>query len=120
MSDAKDLKSYDPAVRVRAGQDLVRAGLTDNSKPLLAHVENELDDRVVAAIAHAVMASPQEGHEPRRVVKLRAWAEGELKRLELEDRFLGLEPDPIERPAELAERPADAAAPSYISWRPPG
>lgn len=106
------LESFDPAVRARAGQDLVRADLADNAKPLLEHVENEFDDRVVAAIAHAVVASPGARREPKRVAKLRAWAEGELERLELEDRFMGREAEPIERRAA-------PGSPGYISWHPP-
>jgi hypothetical protein len=117
MKAAKSgLESFDPAERARAGQEMVRADLGDNARPLLAHVENEFDDRVVAAIAHAVVASTRQRREPRRVAKLRAWAEQELQRLELEDQFLGRETESVDaRP----ERNPDPSSPPYISWHPP-
>jgi hypothetical protein len=105
------LESFDPGERARAGQELARTDLAGNAKTLLAHVENEFDDRVVSAIAHAVVASPPERRDPKRVAKLREWARSELERLELEDRFMGHEVRPIEHETEVG--------PTYISWRPP-
>ena len=119
------LQSFEPADRVRAGQELVAADLGRSADPLLDHVANEFDDRVLTAIARAVVATPAERKESRRVQELRAWAESELERLALEEAFLGREPEPVEftveapvgadpvpapRP-ELAPRPRPVVAP---------
>jgi MoxR-like ATPase len=112
------LESFDPAERARAGQDLVRADLSENAKQLLAHLDNEFDDRVVAAIAHAIVASPGARREPKRVAKLRARAEEELARLEVEERFFRRGGEPVE--ARPEQSPRSASGPTYISWHPPG
>ena len=143
------LQSFEPADRVRAGQGLVAADLGRSADPLLDHVANEFDDRVLTAIARAVVATPAERKESRRVQELRAWAESELERLALEEAFLGREPEPVEFTVEApvgadpvpaappvpgpaappvpvpaaAPVPAPAAPPEsarYISWHPPG
>jgi len=124
MKPAKGkLDSFDPAERARAGQELVRDDLAHNAKPLLAHLENEFDDRVVAAIAHAVVAAPPERRESRRVSELRAWAAAELERLALEDRFFAVGRDAAanNRTPQPVDRKAQApASPHHISWRAPG
>jgi hypothetical protein len=139
------LQSFEPVDRARAGSQLVAADLGRSADPLLDHVANEFDDRVLAAIARAVVATPAASKESRRVQELRAWAESELERLALEEAFLGREPEPVEfqfdraatapAPAERLPQPSStvpvapvlveavpAAPPTrhHISWRVPG
>jgi hypothetical protein len=90
------LASFEPADRAWAGHELVTGGLARSADPLLEHVANEFDDRVLTAIARAVVAVPAEAKESRRVRQLRAWADSELERLALEEAFLGREPEPVD------------------------
>jgi hypothetical protein len=101
------LASFEPADRAWAGHELVTGGLARSADPLLEHVANEFDDRVLTAIARAVVAVPPEAKESRRVRQLRAWADSELERLALEEAFLGREPEPV----DLRLDPAPPAAP---------
>ena len=117
------LQSFEPADRARAGHELVTGGLSRSADPLLEHVANEFDDRVLTAIARAVVAVPAEAKESRRVQDLRAWADSELERLALEEAFLGREPEPVEMqydppaaPVLAAPRPvAEPVAPEPVA-----
>ncbi|MGH8985940.1 MAG: hypothetical protein ACRDY6_18980 [Acidimicrobiia bacterium] len=100
------LQSFEPADRARAGHELVTGGLSRSADPLLEHVANEFDDRVLTAIARAVVAVPPVPKESRRVQDLRAWADSELERLALEEAFLGREPEPV-----VVQSDAPAVAP---------
>ena len=106
------LQSFEPADRARAGHELVTGGLSRSADPLLEHVANEFDDRVLTAIARAVVSVPPEAKESRRVQDLRAWADSELERLALEEAFLGREPEPV----ELQYHPP--AAPELVAPQP--
>ncbi len=119
------LHSFDPAERARGGRELIQQGLARAAKPVLGAMADEIDDRVVAAVARAVMAAPRERREPRRAAELRAWAASELERLALEDRFFTLGRDRRDearanpRNARATSRPKPTS-PGYISWRAPG
>ena len=142
------LESFEPADRARAGRELVATDLARSAGPLLDHVANEFDDRVLTAIARAVVDTPPELKESRRVRQVREWADAELERLALEEAFLGRGPEtvdpaslvvPVAPPATVPEPRHDAApeavpaprAPAvpretaeptrlrHISWRPP-
>jgi hypothetical protein len=100
------LQSFDPTERARAGQQLVQLGLTRCAEPLLDHVANEFDNRVLAAFAAAVVEAPPEP-ESRKAQQLREWAAAELERSALEDAFMGGEtalaflPEPDLQSADL-------------------
>jgi len=130
------LQSFEPVDRARAGHQLVAADLSRSADPLLDHVANEFDDRVLTAIARAVVGTPATPKESQRVQELRAWAESELERLALEEAFLGREPEPVEfqfdapatgpaptpAPVPVIVETVPAAPPTrrYISWQSPG
>jgi hypothetical protein len=92
------LQSFDPVERARAGQQLVALGLARSAEPLLDHVRNEFDNRVLSAVATAVLQAPTEPKEPRKVQELREWAAAEVERSALEDAFLGSEPESVAFP----------------------
>jgi hypothetical protein len=94
------LQSFDPAERAQAGQQLVELGLTRCAEPLLDHVANEFDNRVLAAVAGAVVQAPAEAKESRKAKELREWATAELERSALEEAFMGGEPDAVAFPPE--------------------
>ncbi|MGH9032101.1 MAG: hypothetical protein ACRDY4_05090 [Acidimicrobiia bacterium] len=104
------LQSFEPADRARAGRELA-ADLARSAGPLLDHVANEFDDRVLTAIARAVVDTPPEPRESRRVRQLREWADSELERLALEEAFLGREPQPVGRVFDFAPVAASDTAP---------
>lgn len=104
------LQSFDPADRARGGHELVAAGLARSADALLDHVDNEFDDRVLSAIAHAVAATPSDPKEPHRVQELRGWAARQFERQALEEAFLGLEPQPVEVLVAPARSSIDAPA----------
>lgn len=119
------LQSFEPGERARAGQELVAADLDRSADALLDHVANEFDDRVVTAIARAVVDTPVQAKESRRVGKIREWAESELDRLALEEAFLGRDPEPVELGASLPvearvdlDAPVDLGTPS-VAPEPP-
>ena len=142
------LQSFEAADRARAGRELVATDLARSAGPLLDHVTNEFDDRVLTAIARAVVDTPPAPKESRRVRQVREWADSELERLALEEAFLGHGPEPVDpaplvspvAPPGLAPAPPRRAVPGtvpvpgpptalrgtdeptgqrYISWRPP-
>jgi len=106
------LQSFDPAERAQAGQQLVSLGVNRCAEPLLDHVPNEFDNRVLAAIAAAVAQAPAEPKESRRAHELREWALAELERSKLEEAFMGGEPDAVAfpPPPDFGEFPAEREA----------
>jgi hypothetical protein len=141
------LQSFDATERARAGADLVQVGLGRSAEPLLDHVANEFDDRVLAAIARAVVEQPAEPKESRRAAQLRRWAAEALDRLAREDAFMNAEREPqrfgfedetdagdegarfdhgpeqsfrlLEDLVHRDRGPEPSGGPSYICWRPP-
>ncbi|MBA2327769.1 MAG: hypothetical protein H0V95_14155 [Actinobacteria bacterium] len=94
------LQSFDPAERAQAGQQLVELGLTRCAELLLDHAANEFDNRVLAAVAGAVVQAPPKPKESRRAKELREWAAAELERSALEEAFMGSDPDAVAFPPE--------------------
>jgi hypothetical protein len=122
------LESFEPADRARAGRELVTTDLARSAGPLLDHVANEFDDRVLTAIARAVVDTPPELKESRRVRQVREWADSELERLALEEAFLGRGPEavdpaplvaPVAPPGTVPE-PRQHAAPEPVPAPAPG
>jgi hypothetical protein len=142
------LQSFEPADRARAGRELVTTDLVRSAGLLLDHVANEFDDRVLTAIARAVVDTPPELKESRRVRQVREWADAELERLALEEAFLGRGPEavdpaplvapvappvtvpeprqhaapeavPVPRAPAVPREPAEPTGLRHISWRPP-
>lgn len=101
------LQSFDPAERAQAGQQLVELGLTRCAELLLDHTANEFDNRVLAAVAGAVVQAPPEPKESRKAKELREWAAAELERSALEEAFMGREPDAVAFPPEPDFQSAD-------------
>ncbi|MGQ0803400.1 MAG: hypothetical protein ACT4PI_06010 [Actinomycetota bacterium] len=91
----ESLQSFDPPERAQAGQQLVELGLSRSAELLLDHVANEFDNRVLAAIAAAVVQAPPEATESRTAQELREGAAEELERSALEEAFMGGEPEPV-------------------------
>jgi hypothetical protein len=82
-------------------------GLARSAEPLLDHIANEFDDRVLAAIAGAVMEQPAEAKESKRATQLREWAAEALDQVALSDAFMNAErePQPFEFDYEAVSEP---------------
>jgi HEAT repeats len=76
----RQMEDTDPQVRARAGISLIDLGLSRASRPLLAHVATEPDDRVKLAVALAVGRRQWEPSNTKRVRQVREWAALELER----------------------------------------
>ena len=75
---SRQLDSFDPDVRARAGTAVVELGLTRRTANVLTHsLTREEDRRLRFAIALAVVRK-SEGSRRRRVRRLRKWAVDEL------------------------------------------
>ncbi|MET0420943.1 MAG: hypothetical protein ABW073_04510 [Acidimicrobiia bacterium] len=75
------LSSPDSETRMEAARPVVAQGLDRTAAILLDHVATETDDRVLGAIALAVLERQWEPSGSPRVQKLRWWAGNELERL---------------------------------------
>ena len=104
----RQLGTFDPAVRARAGETIVGLGLKRRSARLLVdHLDDEEDERVRLTIALAVANRHDRRAGCRRVRTLRAWATAELA-----DHGPGVTPTPGRKRAKRKK-------PSTISWRAP-
>jgi len=77
---ARALSQPDPDARIDAARQLVSTGLDRAAPTLLDTVRTERDDRVLAAIALAVLQRQWEPNGSAKTQKLRWWAGGELDR----------------------------------------
>jgi len=104
----RQLGTFDPAVRARAGETIVGLGLKRRSaRVLLDHLDDEEDERVRRTIALAVANRHDRRAGRRRVRTLRAWATAELA-----DHGHGLTPAPDRKRAK-------GKKPRRISWKAP-